>query len=357
MYKVLSEKNAILLIRLSAIGDIVMASPVIKSVRQRYPAARISWLVQPESLPLLEHNPDLNEVIVWPRKRWQQLWQGRRWSLLWREIGQFRRMLRDRHFDLAIDMQGLLKSGILAWLSGAGERIGLGSKEGSGLLMNRVVERGGDPARIGSEYLHLTERLGLDPGSFEMRVALSAADLQFVRDFVVANRLRSGYTVICPFTTRDQKHWFNDRWIQLIPKLQREFGVPVLILGGAVDRSTSQHISSLVGAASIDMTGKTGLSQAAAIISEAKLLIGVDTGLTHMGIAFSRPTVALFGSTCPYLNTTHDNAMVLYHEFSCSPCRRNPTCNGAFDCMAAITVGEVVNAALAVIQKSGRPAA
>ena len=147
--------NRILLVRLSAIGDVVFASPVIAALRRRYPAARISWLVQPECRELLAHHPDLDRVIVWPRNRWQELWRGRQWPVLWREVRAFRRLLRDGDFDLAIDMQGLLKSGFLTWLSGAPERIGLGSKEGSGLLMSRVVERGGDSARIGSEYLHL----------------------------------------------------------------------------------------------------------------------------------------------------------------------------------------------------------
>ncbi|MCP5426859.1 MAG: glycosyltransferase family 9 protein [Chromatiaceae bacterium] len=356
MHKVLSEKRSILLIRLSAIGDIVMATPVIKALRQQYPGARICWLVQSECAALLEHNPSLNETISWPRKRWKELWQGGQWRLLWREIAQFRRMLRDRNFDLAIDMQGLLKSGVMAWLSGAGERIGLGSREGSGLLMSRVVSRGGDPARIGSEYLHLMRQLGFNPGRFEMQVALADADLQFVRDFTVANGLHAGYAVVCPFTTRDQKHWLNHRWVELIPRLQREIGVPVVILGGPGDRSVSEQIAGLAGAAAIDLTGRTGLTQAAAIISEARLLVGVDTGLTHMGIAFSRPTVALFGSTCPYLDTTRDHAVVLYHKLPCSPCRRNPTCNGRFDCMAAITVDEVMNTALEVTQKTGQAA-
>ena len=99
----------------------------------------------------------------------------------------------------------------------------------------------------------------------------------------------------------------------------------------------------------------TSLRQAAALIERAKLLIGVDTGLTHMGIAFDRPTLCLFGSTCPYLDTTHDNAQVIYHRLSCSPCKRRPTCDGRFDCMQAISVDEVLQQA-ARLQAMGEPA-
>ena len=78
------------------------------------------------------------------------------------------------------------------------------------------------------------------------------------------------------------------------------------------------------------------------MIKHASMLVGVDTGLTHMGIAFNVPTVALFGSTGPYTDTTRDNAVVLYHKMNCSPCRRNPTCDGDFTCMKKITIGEVM---------------
>jgi len=343
----------ILIVRLSAIGDIVMASPIIGALRARFPDAKISWLVQPESKTLLEHNQDLEEVIIWPRNRWRGLWRDKQWIALWRELRQFRRMLRERRFDLAIDMQGLLKSGLLAWLSGAGERMGLGSKEGSHLLMSRVVERGGDPERIGSEYLHLAEQLGLDPGSFEMEIALAAADERFAHALVDTGRLQAGYAVICPFTTRPQKHWFDESWIELISRLREESGLPVVILGGPGDRTASASIVAAVGDDVIDLTGETGLTQAAALIKHSALLVGVDTGLTHMGIAFHRPTLALFGSTCPYRNTTRDNAWVLYHRFPCSPCRRNPICNGDFSCMAAITVDEVQASATRLLARSG----
>lgn len=345
----MNKARNILIIRLSAIGDVVFASPLILALKQYYPGVRLSWLVEPGAAPLLQHNPDLDEVILWPKAEWKRLWRERRIVALWREVRQFSRALKRRRFDLVLDLQGLMKSGVLAWLSAAPERIGLGSHEGSQWLMTRVVERGGDVQRIGSEYLHLGERLGLATDVFEMRVVVDDSAENFVRELVTAKDLSGGYLVVCPFTTRPQKHWFNDRWAKLIPRLQQEFGVAVVMLGGPDDSVMSKQITSLVNPAVINLTGQTGLTQAAALISHARLLVGVDTGLTHMGIAFSRPTVALFGSTCPYLNTMRENAVVIYHKFTCSPCRRNPTCQGAFDCMAAISVTEVLDTARRVM--------
>jgi heptosyltransferase-1 len=349
-------KPAILIVRLSAIGDVVFASPLIRALRLRYPAARISWLVQPESKALLEHHPDLDQVIVWPRGEWEALWKQRRWLALWRAIRQFRQTLRACRFDMALDVHSLMKSGFLTWLSGARERIGLGSREGSQWLMTRVVDKGPDSKRIGSEYLRLAEVLGLPVEPFEMQVVLGDADDRFAGTLIRKRGLQNGYAVICPFTTRPQKHWFETSWIELAPQLQQQLGLQVVLLGGPADREAAQRIRTGAGDCVTNLAGETSLTQAAALIRHAGLVIGVDTGLTHMGIAFKRPSICLFGSTCPYLDTTRDDAVVLYHKLDCSPCKRRPTCNGRFDCMRAITAGEVLDQAQRLLSAGSRQA-
>ena len=340
----------ILLVRLSAIGDIVMASPLIDALHRAYPQARISWLVQPETRDLLSCHAHLHEVIIWPRRDWQALNKAGRWLDLFKAINAFRAELRSRGFDLAIDMQGLLKSGFLTWLSGARERIGLGSREGSGWLMSRVIERGVDSKRIGSEYLHLARQLGLPTDGFEMHIGLSQEDEVFAADLINREGLGGGYAVICPFTTRPQKHWIEGRWLELTEGLNTALDLPVVMLGGPGDVAAAGRIAGDQPGQPMNQVGVTSLRQAAALIKHSSLLIGVDTGLTHMGIAFSRPTLCLFGSTCPYLDTTHDNARVIYHQLECSPCKRKPTCDGRFDCMRAIAVDEVLQQAGRLLQ-------
>lgn len=347
---------SILVVRLSAIGDIVFASPLIAALRGRYPGARIAWMVQPESQSLLQHHPGLDEVIVWPRNEWRRLAREHHWRALWTEIVRFRQLLRDYRFDLAIDAQGLLKSGVLLWLSGARERIGLGSREGSRWLMTRVFDKGEDSKRIGSEYLLLARELGLPIDDFDMEVVLGEADEDFAAKLIGERGLRDGYAVICPFTTRPQKHWFESSWSELVPRLQQQFGLPVVLLGGPGDREAAARLLAGAGTALTSLAGETSLTQAAALVKHASLVIGVDTGLTHMGIAFNCPTICLFGSTCPYLDTGHDNAVVLYHKLACSPCKRHPTCHGRFDCMRAITVEEVLDVATRLLKaESGMP--
>jgi len=112
------------------------------------------------------------------------------------------------------------------------------------------------------------------------------------------------------------------------------------MLGGPGDQQASQLIADNTEV--INLVGKTDLSTAVAVIKQAELQIGVDTGLTHMGIAQNLPVVALFGSTRPYLKTDNPRARVIYHDLSCSPCKRKPVCNGAFHCMRDITAEEVM---------------
>jgi heptosyltransferase-1 len=334
---------SILVVRLSAIGDIVFSTPLIHALRQRYPQARISWLVQPEAAVLLEENSELDEVIHWPRAEWAALWRQHRYLTLWRRVREFRERLRQRRFDMALDVQSLMKSGFLVWLSGARERIGLGSREGSRWLMSRVVAKGGGLRRIGSEYLHFAQQLDLPTDEFEMRIGLAEADIRYAKTAVNKRGLAQGFVVICPFTTRPQKHWFDQSWRRLVRQIGARWGRSVVMLGGPGDRPAAGEIASEPGV--ISLVGETTLRQAAAIIGLAELVIGVDTGLTHMGIAMQRPTLCLFGSTRPYLDTAHANAKVIYHPLECSPCRRHPTCDGRYDCMASITPEEVMTEA------------
>ena len=333
--------KSILIVRLSAIGDVVMASPLIKAVKRRHPRAHLAWLVQPEVAELLSANPDLDEVIVWPRSRWYRFWKERRWLRLLKEIRDFRRMLRERKFDMAVDVQGLLKSGVLAWLSGAGNRIGLGSKEGSALLMSRVIPKPKDDPRIGSEYLHVARELGWCTEPFEMEVALTAEDERFAAEWAERQGLGGGYVVFAPFTTRPQKHWVASRWAELGGVLHREQGLPAVVLGGAGDKAEARQLVASMTTPVHELVGRTTLRQSAAVIAGAALLVGVDTGLTHMGIAAGIPTIALFGSTCPYLDTGRTNTRVIHKAFPCSPCRRRPVCEGEYGCMRAIASTEV----------------
>ena len=326
-----------------------MASGLLPALKPAFPQARMAWLVQPEAKDLLTANALINDVIIWPRSEWRRLFRTGHWLRLLQEIRGFARGLRERRFDVVIDAQGLLKSAVLAWFTRSPRRIGLGSKEGGARLMTEVIAKPKGERRIASEYRHLVAALGGDPITYRMDVALAPNDRAFADNFVRDHALSQGYAVICPFTTRPQKHWIESYWSGLIERLHKDLGLAVVMLGGPGDVAASSSIAR--GADVINAVGRTRLREAAALIERARLLIGVDTGLMHMGTAFGIPTIALFGSTCPYLETDSPNTVVLYKALACSPCRRHPTCGGAYTCMREIRVGEVMSNAQRLLAK------
>ena len=329
--------NRVLVIRLSAIGDVVFASPLIDAIKRTQPDAEVRWLAESTVAPLLAEHAGLKELLIWPRHEWWALFRrGRLWRLS-REVLSFRRTLRAYQFDLVLDAQGLLKSAVLAWMTGARTRIGFRSKEPTGWLLTERVPKRLD-STVSSEYRGLAEHIGLETGDFSMTVSLSGVAREF------AERVYNGqpYVVFCPFTTRPQKHWPESNWRSLT-EIALERGWRVVVLGAPADRAAANRI--FAGQGVDDKVGACSLEESAALVSKADLVIGVDTGLTHMGWAFSVPVVALFGSTCPYRAVPGRKGDILYAELHCSPCRRRPTCGGSFDCMSALTPNAVINAA------------
>lgn len=341
----------ILIIRPTAIGDIVMASPMLRTLRNAWPDAHIAWLAEPSVVDLLRPNPLLNEIIQWPKSRCKALAkQGRliRFALEMKKVAD--KMRRGR-FDLALDAQGLFRSRFLAWLSRAPERIGFQSGEPGEWLMTSVISRGPRNDRMSSEYHYMMEALGLEPGEFRPELRASGEDERRARRKLDSAGVGAAYAVIAPFTTRPWKHWVDRRWGELVGEVEKRFDLPVVLLGGPGDVSRGGEIRALAGSGLRDLTGKTTLGESASVIENASLVMGVDTGLTHMGVAFRRPTVAIFGATCPYLYTSSDNTVVVYNEMHCSPCRRSPTCSAPYPCMESVSVEQALAAVDSLLGK------
>ncbi len=339
----------ILIIRLSAMGDVIMASGLMTALRTRYPEARIDWLTESGNADLLRHHPELDTLHLWPRQSWRKLRQHGQYGRFLSEARTLIHTLRESRYDLVLDLQGLLKSGIWAWLSGGRRRIGLGSREGSQWLMTETLDRQIDSPLMGKEYRKLALYLGAEARHFIPGITVSADDLAEARQLLHDRGLQTAGIVLAPFTTRPQKHWFADRWQILAEALHRQSNLPVLLLGGPGDIETAAQWTEQAAGTLVNLVGQTRLGVAAALIRQARLLIGVDTGLTHLGVVSNTPTLALFGSTRPYLETSNLQARVLYQPLTCSPCRRHPICAGRYDCMALHSPESVLAEALPLL--------
>ena len=219
-------------------------------------------------------------------------------------------------------------------------------------MTESVRPDGRDDPVVSHEYRALARYLGAAPGAFELDLAIGSAPREIARRVLgeAGVDTRSGsrpYAVLAAFTTRPQKHWVESSWSDLARRLAARGFTPVL-LGGPGDIPAAARIAAGEPAL-VNLAGRLKLDESAAAISEAALLVGVDTALTHMGIALRVPTVALFGSTTPYLHGTDGRTRVLHDHLPCSPCNRRPTCDGRFDCMRQLDVPRVLEATRQVI--------
>lgn len=331
------DQPNVLLIRLSAIGDIVMASGLPSSIKNAMPDAKVTWLVESPYAELVSHHPYVDNVICWPKKQWQELAKKRAyWSLI-KSFIAFRKTLASCGFTHAIDAQGLLKSALLAYLSGAKMRIGFNSKEHSQLFLSEGIDK---PISnlMSSEYRRLAQRIGSP--RYSLLISMSTAASQNAQSILTLTGVSSNYIVLAPFTTRPQKHWPQSHWKQLIKLIRHRSTMPVVILGGPNDVNSANALTAHAPNV-FSLAGHLSLAESACIVNTCIVFIGVDTGLTHMAIAYHRPTLALFGSTCPYTQTDNKQTHVLYKGLSCGPCKRKPTCHGKYDCMNTLTPSEV----------------
>ncbi|TVZ37930.1 heptosyltransferase-1 [Alteromonadaceae bacterium 2753L.S.0a.02] len=336
------REKSVLVVRLGDIGDIVISSPVASLLKHHKQNVKLTWVIESEYAPLLMGHPDIDRLIPWDKQRWINLFTSGKWLTLLGEIRRMRKRLRQQNYDIALDLQGLLKSSFFTWLSGARIRIGLGSKEGSYWLVTKTISRNiGEQTQIGSEYRYLLSQLGFPDSPWQMYIAppqRSTVSISKALNFDYGNER---YVVFAPFTTRREKRWPIKNWQQIALRIRGRYHLKTVIIGGQDYADIANDIAGATGA--INLVGKTRLDEAVDIIRHASLLVGVATGFTHMGHAFRIPTIALFGPSCPYSFAGIETSTIIYHQRFCSPCRRNPTCNNRYDCMVEIKPDEVLS--------------
>ena len=279
----------ILLIRPSALGDVCRSVPLAVSLRAHWPDARISWLVQDAFAPAVARHPCVDEVIPFDRKG-----MGR--AAARGNLGPtlaFLRGLHCRRFDLVIDAQGLARSGLFAWATGARRRVGLANARELGWLF--LNERHRVPASDHSvdRMLGLIGSAGIEPIP-DMRLAADPAELAWV-DAQGLGR----FAVLAPTSRWPAKQWPADRFAELARRLLAR-GVPrVVIVGGPGEE---QQIGPLLGlerreARVTTLVGQTSIARLMAVIARAGLVVANDSAAAHMAVGFDRPLVALYGPT------------------------------------------------------------
>jgi lipopolysaccharide heptosyltransferase I len=345
----------ILIIKLSALGDVVQAVPVFEALRQRYPTARISWVVDEEVAELLQHYPGLDGVLVCRRRLWaKRLREPPAWPVLAMEVLGFCRQLRRRHYDVVIDLQGLLKSGLLLGVTRGGRKLGFDrTREGSWLFLNEKLQPY-DPDRHAVErYLDVAGYLGAEVSSVRFQDPWTAEEQpSFASRLEQITAGSKGPLIVChPIGRWPTKLWPADRFARLTRRLAEEVEATVVFTGSARDRGRIQAIVQQ-GANDrlLNRAGATSLRELAYLYKHAALLVAVDSGPMHLAAALGTPVVALFGPTAPWRTGPYGSGhAILWAGLDCSPCFKRECQSG--ECMAAISVDEVMRAVLDQLRK------
>ncbi|MEW5910110.1 MAG: glycosyltransferase family 9 protein [Thermodesulfobacteriota bacterium] len=339
----------ILIVKLSAIGDVIHTLPALNAIRSYYPHSQITWLVEEAASELLIGHPALDRVLISRRKAWIYGPRSGKPAGYFKEIRDFFNALRDTRYDLILDFQSLLKSGILISLSRgrrkAGFDKGMEHMEYSHLFLNERIPPVSMEHHALIRNLMMLDALGVRSEKIEYRISVDP-ETQFQVDRMLSDRgitPGSPMVAINPGAKWKTKLWHPDRFSKLADALAgRRLGT-VVFTGSREDSRLIREIRSDMKEDAVDLSGQTGLKSLAGVYRQSRFLISTDTGPMHLAAALGIPVIALFGPTAPWRTGPFgEGHRILRSGLPCSPCFKRE-CD-SIRCMDAISTESVMEA-------------
>jgi lipopolysaccharide heptosyltransferase I len=350
----LDGAGRILLVKPSALGDVVHALPVAATLHRRYPNARLDWLVEEEAADIVRGHPALGGIVVSGRRRWlRQLRDPRHLARTLGEMGRFAADLRRRRYDVVLDLQGLLKSALYVVATGAPVRVGFAEgREGAPWVLTHRIMAPPQPVHAVERYLALAAAVDATQPVREFHIPVPPQAVS------VAQSVLSGSPrpriVLHPTARWRTKLWEPDRWRALARALLAE-GTGVVLTGSRDDESAVAAILAGLDPSPMSLVGRLTLPELAAVLREADLMISVDSGPLHIAAAVGTPVVALFGPTDPRRTGPLGPRKVLRRDLPCSPClQRRCQIADTYRCMRELGVAEVLDAARELLRTQVR---
>jgi heptosyltransferase-1 len=319
----------ILIIKPSALGDIVQALPVLTGMRRRWPAAKIDWIVNDSLAGILEGHPSLNKVIPYPRRRWTT-------PLQIPEIWRWGRDLRAEGYDITLDLQGLMRTGLMTWATGSPRRIGLFSaREGARFAYTEVVA---DTAISAAErYLTCLEYLGIQVEPLDFQIKAKASLPEELNTF-------GTYIVLHPYSRWRTKLWPWRYYQELIDSMP-EHRFVVIGEGPWFPLEAPSRL--------IDLRNQLTIGTLLTVLDRASAVLSTDSGPAHIAAALGRSTLVLFGATdWRKTKPSGRNVLIQTQELFCSPCQKR-TCwrDTPVECMSLLSPSKIRTLLLALVPK------
>lgn len=353
----MNKTKSILLIKLSAIGDVVHTLPLLEVLRRNFPETRIDWLIENEAGDIIAGHDAVDHIIISDRKSWhKRLFKAGEVPKIIREISRFIKELRGERYDIVIDLQGLLKSGVLTGLARGRRKIGFtGGREGSGLFLTEPPYPVDYERHAVDRYLKTAEYLGCRMDTWEGKIPLRASDKESADRFIRENKLQDKCLVaLNPMARWKTKLWEDERFADLADRIRKDLSCEVIFTGSRHDRPVIDRIIGSMEGRAYNLAGRTSLKELADLYSRCRLTVTTDTGPMHIAAAMGCPVVALFGPTAPWRTGPYGNGhRVIRTGIECSPCFKKKCAHKT--CMKDISVRHVFEAAAELLQKDSPP--
>ncbi len=310
----------ILIVKLSAIGDVIHTLPSLAALRRLYPDAHITWVVEEAASGLVLHHPLLNRVIIFRRKKWIEDFKKGNFQSVRQDTCSFLEELRSRRYDLVIDFHGLLKSVMVVLASGGKRKLGYDSwQELSGLFLNEKIPEDMNKHAV-DRYLDFPRYLGAEPGPAEFILPVNAETESRSRMLMDSYSLASKkFIAVNPVAYWETKLWDNEKFADLADLIKDRMKMDVVFTGSR--KEDAADIVSRMRGEGINLGGETTLTELACIYKDALAVISTDSGPMHLAAATGTPVIALFGPTDPARTGPYGTGHVIIRaDLSCSPC-------------------------------------
>ena len=326
-----------LIIRLSSLGDIIHTLPAFSALRKNFPEAKISWVVEARGGEILDFVPEIDKTIVAHTEGWRL-----HRKKFWTEISRLKKEFKNEN-QIALDFQGLVKSGFIAFISGSKKRIGFHRKNLreplAALFYTEKLEEIPETIHVISKNLKLLTRIGIQEEKYEFPLALPAE----LSEGVKAKLQKTGYdeqkklVLFNVGAAWETKRWFPEKWVELIEMMKTKEFFSLLLWGNEEEEALATEVHEKT---QVPLAPFLSLKEVMALVKESSLLVSGDTFSLQVACAFSRPVVGIFGPSNPRRNGPFGpRDKVAFHEMECSNCykRKCPT----IECLKKITPQEV----------------
>jgi len=362
------EFRRILLIKLSAVGDVIHTIPVLNKLRRRYASARIDWLTTLPIAELLRHHPAITNVVEFDRNEWSAGW-------LWPAFASSARLaarLKAVDYDLVVDMHGQFRTAALTLATGAPVRVGFdrprpevwgasgrtlprearkhawkGAREGSWLAYTHHIRVPTLDVHAVDRYLSVGPLLGLDEEAADFSFPIPAAATDRIDCLLQAHGVSGAgarsLLTIAPGTIWETKHWRTEGFAEVARHFMRK-GFAVVLIGSARERAACDGVAGLAPGC-VNLAGETTLSELAAIIARSTICLTNDSGPMHLAVALERPVVSIFGPTdSVWIGPYRRADAVLQAGLPCAPCylRLLSRCPHDHACMREVSAQAVI---------------